>query len=65
MEINPYAVEALWTAYKNGFGEIDVERIHVLGETIDNVKTKFNLPSRTPKNIFSALKTSLKFYLRE
>jgi predicted dehydrogenase len=64
MGINPYVVEPLWKAYKTGIGEIDIKRIRVFGETIDNVKRKFRLPSRSPQNIFTALKTSLKVYLK-
>jgi predicted dehydrogenase len=64
MEINPYVVEPLWKAYKAGVGEINLKHIQVIGETIDNVKMKFRLPARTPQNIFTALKTSLKVYLK-
>lgn len=64
MEINPYAVEPLWRAYKTGLGEINIKHIQVVGETIDNVKMKFRLPSRTPRNILTALKTGLKVYLK-
>jgi len=63
MGINPYAVETLWKAYKAGVGEIDIKRIQVLGETIDNVKRKFSYPVLSPKNIAVALKTRLKVYL--
>jgi predicted dehydrogenase/uncharacterized protein (DUF362 family) len=62
--INPYVVEPLWKAYKAGVGEINVKRVQVIGETIDNVKVKFRLPSRTPYNIFAAVKTGLKVYLK-
>jgi uncharacterized protein (DUF362 family) len=62
MGINPYVVEPLWKAYKAGVGEIGIKHIQVIGETIDNVKTKFRLPSLSPQNIFTALKTSLKVY---
>lgn len=62
MGINPYVVEPLWKAYKAGVGEIGIKHIQVIGETIDNVKTKFCLPSLSPQNIFTALKTSLKVY---
>ena len=64
MEINPYVVEPLWKAYKAGVGEINIKHIQVIGETIDNVKMKFRLPSLTPQNILTALKTSLKVYLK-
>lgn len=64
MEINPYVVEPLWKAYKTGVGEIDIKHVQVIGETIDNVKMKFRLPSLTPQNIFTLLKTSLKVYLK-
>ncbi len=64
MEINPYVVKPLWKTYKAGVGEINIKHIEVIGETIDNVKTKFRLPSRSPRNIFTALKTSVKVYLK-
>lgn len=64
MEINPYAVEPLWKAYKAGVGEINIKHVEVIGEKIDNVKMKFRLPSLTPQNIFTALKTSLKVYVK-
>jgi len=64
MEINPYVVEPLWKTYKAGVGEINIKNIEVIGETIDNVKTKFRLPSRSPRNIITALKTSVKVYLK-
>ncbi|MDH5782164.1 MAG: DUF362 domain-containing protein [Candidatus Bathyarchaeota archaeon] len=64
MELNPFAVEPLWKAYKTGVGEINIKHIQVIGETIDNVKMKFRLPSLTPQNILTALKTSLKVYLK-
>ncbi len=62
MGINPYVVEPLWKAYKAGVGEINIKHIQVIGETIDSVKTKFRLPSLSPQNILTALKTSLKVY---
>jgi predicted dehydrogenase/uncharacterized protein (DUF362 family) len=64
MGINPYAVEPLWKAYKAGVGEIDMERVQVLGETIDAVKTRFNHPVLSPRNVLTALKTSFKTYIR-
>jgi predicted dehydrogenase/uncharacterized protein (DUF362 family) len=64
MGINPYGVEPLWKAYKTGVGEIDMERIQVLGETIDAVKTKFSHPVFSPGNVITALKTSFKTYTR-
>lgn len=64
MGINPYAVEPLWKAYKAGVGEINLKRIQILGETINNVKRKFRLPSRSPQNILRALKTGLKVYFK-
>lgn len=62
MGINPYVVEPLWKAYKAGIGEINIKHIKVIGETIDSVQTKFRLPSLSPQNILTALKTSLKAY---
>jgi uncharacterized protein (DUF362 family) len=65
MGINPYAVEPLWRAYKAGVGEIDIEKIQILGENIDNVKKKFNVPMLSPRNALDALKTTVKVHLRE
>ena len=64
MGISPYGVEPLWKAYKAGVGEINMERIQVLGETIEAVKTKFNHPVLSPRNALTALKTSFKTYIR-
>jgi uncharacterized protein (DUF362 family) len=64
MEINPYAVVPLWKAYNAGVGEINIQNIQVVGETIDDVRMKFRLPSLTAQNIFTALKTSLKAYTK-
>jgi len=63
MGINPYAVEPLWKAYKVGVGEINIDKIEVLGEHIQNVKTKFNYPTFSTKNAWDALRTSFKTYL--
>jgi len=60
MGINPYAVEPLWKAYKAGVGEINIDKIEVSGESIENVKTKFNYPTFSTKNVLDALRTSLK-----
>jgi len=65
MGINPYAVEPLWKAFKAGVGEIDIEKIQILGENIDNVKKKFNIPIMSPRNIFDALETTIKIHLRK
>ena len=65
MGITPYAVEPLWRAYKAGVGEIDIEKIQVLGENIDDVKKKFNVPMLSPRNILDALETTIKVHLRE
>jgi len=64
MGINPYAVEVLWTAYKNGLGEIDIDRIEILGENIQDVKRRFAYPVFLTKNIMGALRTALKTYLK-
>ncbi len=64
MGINPYGVEPLWKAHKAGVGEIDIERIQILGETIDAVKTKFSHPVLSPRNVLTALKTSFKTHIR-
>ena len=65
MDFNPYAIETLWRAYKAGVGEIDIGRIQVLGERIDDVKKVFSHPTRSPKNVLTALRTRLKIYLRK
>jgi len=65
MGINPYAVEPLWKAYKAGIGEIDIDKIQILGENIDNVKKKFNVPMLSPGNILDALETTIKVHLRK
>lgn len=65
MGINPYAVEPLWRAYRAGVGEIDIEKIQVLGENIDNVKKKFNIPMLSLRNVLDALKITIKIHLRK
>jgi len=60
MGFNPYAVEPLWKASQKGMGEINVQRIHVLGEEIGAVKTRFRHPALSPQNILGALKTAIK-----
>lgn len=65
MGINPYAVETLWKAYKTGVGEVDINEIEVLGESVGDVKKKFNYPIFSTKNALDALKTSFKVYLRK
>lgn len=63
MDFNPYAVEILWRAFKSGDGEIDIERIQVLGEDIKAVKKVFSHPTRSPKNVITALRARIKMYL--
>jgi len=63
MGINPYAVEPLWKAYKLGMGEINLEKVQVLGENVDDVKTKFSLPVYSPKNLLSSAKAFLMTHL--
>jgi len=65
MGINPYAVEPLWKAYKTGIGEINIDRIQILGEKINKVSRKFDYPTFSSKNIFTALKTTMKTHLRK
>jgi len=60
MGINPYAVEPLWKAYKAGIGEIDIDRIQILGEKINSVTKKFDYPMFSPNNVFTALKTTVR-----
>jgi len=59
MGFNPYASRALWLAHRQGIGELDLERIQVLGEKIESVRRTFSHPAFT-KNIVSALKTELR-----
>ena len=63
MGFNPYAVEPLLEAYKEGIGEIDIKRIQILGEKINNVKKRFTHPTPSFKNILSALKAELRLRL--
>lgn len=63
MEINPYGVEILWKAYKMGMGEIDVEKIDVLGEKIENVKRRFARPTIMMENVIGAIKAALRTYI--
>jgi uncharacterized protein (DUF362 family) len=63
MGINPYSVEVLWRAYKSGMSEMNIERIEVLGEKIEDVKRKFSYPIFLKKNITGAIRTALKTYL--
>jgi len=61
--INPYAVDLLWRAYKEGLGEIDVSKVQVHGEEIEAVRRRFAHPAFLRKNITGAAKTALKTYL--
>ena len=65
MGINPYAVEPLWKAYKAGIGEIDINRTQIIGEKINDVSRKFDYPTFSSKNIFTAFKTTMKVHLRK
>jgi len=65
MGINPYAVEPLWRAYKAGIGEIDIGRTQILGEKINTVSRKFDYPMFSPRNILTALKTTMNVRLRQ
>jgi len=62
MGINPYALEVLWKAYKSGSGEIDVNKIEILGEEIENVKRRFAYPFFLRKNITGTIRTAIKTY---
>jgi len=62
MGINPYAVEVLWRAYKEGISEINIERIEILGERLEDVKRKFAYPVFIKKNVIGAIRTALKTY---
>lgn len=63
MDINPYSVELLWRAYRMKMGEIDVERIEVLGERIEDVKKRFSRPTLLTNNIIGAIRAALKTYI--
>jgi len=65
MGITPYAVESLWRAYKAGIGEINIEKIQILGEDIETVKKKFNTPMLTPRNLIDAVETVVRIHLRK
>ena len=56
MGINPYSIELLWKAYREGMGEINVENIEVVGPKLEDVRRRFELPSITPRNVLKALK---------
>ncbi|RLI23775.1 hypothetical protein DRO58_08590, partial [Candidatus Bathyarchaeota archaeon] len=56
MGINPYSIELLWRAYREGIGEINVENLKVIGSKLEDVRRNFELPSITPKSILKALK---------
>jgi uncharacterized protein (DUF362 family) len=63
MDFNPYAVEPLWKAHRQGLGEIDAEKIRFLGENLDSVKHRFALPLYSSQNIVQALKTEMQIRL--
>jgi predicted dehydrogenase/uncharacterized protein (DUF362 family) len=63
MDINPFSVNLLWRAYKMGMGEIDVNKIEVHGEKIDDVKRKFSRPIFITDNLIGALRAALKTYI--
>jgi uncharacterized protein (DUF362 family) len=63
MDFNPYAVEPLWKAHRQGLGEIDAEKIRFLGENLDSVKHGFALPLYSSQNIVQALKTEMQIRL--
>jgi len=61
---NPYDIEVMRKAQQLEMGEIDIEQIRILGEKIEDVKTKLSNPYFTPKNVFAALKTGFKLYTK-
>ena len=63
MDINPFSVNLLWRAYKMGMGEIDINKIEVHGEKIDDVKRKFSRPIFVTDNLIGALRAALKTYI--
>jgi len=63
MGFNPYGVGHLVEAYRRGMGEIDINRIEVLGEPVKNVRRKFDHPSRSVRNLLSALRSELRIRL--
>ncbi|MEM3591718.1 MAG: DUF362 domain-containing protein [Candidatus Bathyarchaeia archaeon] len=62
MGINPYSVSLLWKAYKTGMGEIDVNRVEILGEKIENVEKRFSRPTLMMDNIVGLIRSTLKTY---
>ena len=63
MDINPYSVELLWRAYKTKMGEMDVEKIEILGERIESIKRRFSRPTLLVDNLVGAIRATLKTYL--
>ncbi|MCX8170368.1 MAG: DUF362 domain-containing protein, partial [Candidatus Bathyarchaeota archaeon] len=62
MGINPYSLNLLWRAYKMGMGEIDVNKVEILGERIENVERKFSRPTLIADNIVGMVRAALKTY---
>jgi len=60
MGFNPYAAKALWLAHRQGMGELDLKKIHVLGERVGSVRRPFRPSDLTTKEVASALKTELR-----
>lgn len=57
MGIDPFEVPHLKYAYENGFGELEIGKINVLGERLEKVRTDFSL---VPKNAYSWMNRGLK-----
>ncbi|MEM2875826.1 MAG: DUF362 domain-containing protein [Candidatus Bathyarchaeia archaeon] len=57
MGISPYSIELLWRAYKEGMGEINIERVDVVGSRVEDFRRNFEIPVITPRSLFKALKS--------
>jgi len=64
MEINPFSVGLLWSAYKEGLGEIYPERIRVRGEDVKSLSVKFETPFLSKESLVGALKAFVDTYFR-
>lgn len=51
MGFNPYDIPMLKIASERGFGTIDIDKISILGERLDDVKTNFKKPLRIYKGL--------------
>jgi len=57
MGMNPFDVPHLAYAYEKGYGELDIEKIQIVGESLEDVKSDFSF---VPKKAFSQMRRGLK-----